>query len=466
MDLKPKLCTGSEFGPSERAWPPSVPPKPKEYSLRGPQVEPEASYWSIRPCPVPCVVRMEDLIRITDDPDHQCYLPPYPVDPKVLADEIAELNELASLRDDPSALMYPVPGNPLPTGLVGPGEPVIGNRRRLAISPFLQLRPQPLGAVFTRDRTGNEPVIRTGRELARWFESETPGLGHRQALNDLLTTANWSPPRQALVWMALDVAIYSSLLAAWHYKWFTRRKDVRYRLRPVEYDYRVSVLYNHKVNATGSGDGDRRLTPDPSPGTPRHPAYPSGHSTIGGAGSEILSFFFPDYTAEFDQLADNSGMARLWAGIHWRSDHEQGVKLGRCVARMILGKLQEGCICPPNVCGTPEPCGKPPSYGDVVKSARAFSDCCRRKKEYETDEPASSEEDASEQLEEGESSLGRGVSSEALREQARGPQEGSTPAGSQRGLREQARSPQKGARIGRSQELEEEQAEGPQEGGK
>ena len=62
--------------------------------------------------------------------------------------------------------------------------------------------------------------------------------------------------------------------------------------------------------------------------------------TVAGAASEILSFFFADYTAEFDMLADNCGMARLWAGIHWRSDHAQGVKLGRCVAQQVIKQLQ------------------------------------------------------------------------------------------------------------------------------
>ncbi|HEX4965034.1 MAG TPA: hypothetical protein VF173_29770, partial [Thermoanaerobaculia bacterium] len=128
------------------------------------------------------------MLKVTDDPKHECYFPPYPTDPKIVTDEIAELKELASLRDNPAALANPVPGNPLPTGEVGPHEPVLGNRRRLAISPFLQLRPQPLGAVFNREYGDNEPVIRTGRELARWFESETPGLGHRHALNSLLPT--------------------------------------------------------------------------------------------------------------------------------------------------------------------------------------------------------------------------------------------------------------------------------------
>ncbi len=65
-----------------------------------------------------------------------------------------------------------------------------------------------------------------------------------------------------MIWVALDAAIYSALLAAWHYKWAAQisvpgiapRDGVSYRPRPIEADYRVSVLFNRQVNDTGSGD--------------------------------------------------------------------------------------------------------------------------------------------------------------------------------------------------------------------
>ncbi len=193
------------------------------YSLPGPQVEAEASFWTIGECPAPCAIKISRLTSITDDPDSPCYFPPYPTDAAVVQDEIEELIELASLRDDPDALFNSTPC-----------------RGRREVSSFLQYRPQPLGAAHNLDRDplahalrqggasepnlleiyrGEEidaryPVIRTGRELARWFESETPGHGHRHALNLLLRDANWSPPRQAWVWAALDITIYSALLAA------------------------------------------------------------------------------------------------------------------------------------------------------------------------------------------------------------------------------------------------------------
>jgi hypothetical protein len=434
------LCCGDSNGPGplDVPWPPAIPGSTM-YGLRGPQVEPEAGFWTINPCAVPCIVRIQDLILKTDNPDDPCYFPDYPTDFDTLASEIEELIELASLRDDPGAL----------------ANPMSPSRRRLAISPFLQLRPQPLGAVYNRERSEDEPVILTGRELARYFESETPGLAHRHALNFLISRFNYSPPRQALIWAALDMAIYSALLAAWHYKWFTARTGVRYRPRPVEYDYRVSVLYNRQVNDTGSGDGPLRLTPTPSPGTPRHPSYPSGHSTYAGAASEMLSFFFPDYTAEFDKLADNTGLARLWAGIHWRSDHVQGVRLGRCVAREIIATLQRGCICPPDVCSAPDPCAEPPGHPTLVTCSVTFSQCCQSEGGGSPPPPPpDGDED------------GREVSSAALREQAKGPQAGARPTGSSADAKDQAQGPQEGAPAAGSQAAEEEKAKGPQEGAK
>jgi len=404
-------------------WPP---PSARRYELPGPQVEPDAGFWSVAGCAVPRTPRVAELVERTDDPGSPWYFPPYP-DEAGTRREIEELLELASLRDDPGAL-------------VG-GE---GERRRLAVSPFLQLRPQPVGAVYDLERGPDEPVIRTGRELARWFESETPGLGHRHALNALIRDANWSPARQTRVWMALDAAIHGAMLAAWHYKWLTDRSGVGYRPRPAEVDYRVSVLFNRAVNATGTGDGARRLQPLPSPGTPRHPSYPSGHSTVGGAGSEILSYFFPDYTAEFDQLADNAGMARLWAGIHYRSDHRAGVQLGRAVARLVIEQLEAGCI--PAV---PHADVTPPTRQELVDRADALRRCCAGRAGAGG---AGGEARAS-------------SSSRAGLEQARGPQEGAPAPGASSGqAQSDARGPQEGAPGAASREAAAEQGRGPQEG--
>ncbi|MEA2564321.1 MAG: hypothetical protein QOH06_5825 [Acidobacteriota bacterium] len=488
------------YGP----WPPPSldndplhnPPPPAEYCLRGPQVEPAASYWLL--CPAPCAVPIQQITEITDNPDSECYFPPYP-DENVTKGEVAELKDLACLRDEPEALFSDRKG-----------------RERKGLSLFLRLRPQPLGAVINTLRRGDSllinggpelrraaidvcaqprpdmgpipcatdcvddfyPVVRTGRELARYFESETPGLAHRLALNYLLRQSNYSPPYQAFIWAALDVAIYSALGAAWYYKWIAdancelyrpckpmsqyKRERTSRRPRPYEVDYEVDVLFNRAVNCTGSGDGERRLLPDPSPGTPRHPSYPSGHSTYSGAASEILSYFFPDYSGEFTKLADNTGLARLWAGIHYRSDHIEGMKLGRCVARLVIRQIEDSCIVRPDPCesaaSSVADCKKgPPSRERLCKCAQEFCECCHGGHDHMT---AAAQEGSAED------SGGSGSSSADVSEQARGPQEGAGVAGSSAEQREQAQGPQEGAGSPGSSGRAKEQAQGPQEGAK
>ncbi|HEU5108955.1 MAG TPA: ester cyclase, partial [Micromonosporaceae bacterium] len=246
-------------GGSQDAWPPR---RATRYGLPGPQVEPEAGVWAVPPCPLPSVIRVEDVLARTDDPDDPWYFPPYP-DYAGTQAELAELAELVAQRDDPTAL----------AGGVGP-------LRRQGPSPFLLLRPAPVTAVYDLSRTDPTRMVNTGRDLARWFENETPGLSHRQAATFLLNAAGWSPPRHTLVWAALDVAIHSAVLACWHYKWASERTRVAWRPRPVEVDYHVDVLYNRAVDLSGL-EGQARSTPRPSPGTPRHPSYPSGHASVG-----------------------------------------------------------------------------------------------------------------------------------------------------------------------------------------
>lgn len=97
-------------------------------------------------------------------------------------------------------------------------------------------------------------------------------------------------------------------------------------------------------------------------GSPAHPSWPSGHATIIGANITILKFFFdgstpmalfaPDATGanlvptgimsnvnnELNKLASNCAIGRNWAGIHYRTDAINGIKLGEKIALEYLGK--------------------------------------------------------------------------------------------------------------------------------
>jgi membrane-associated phospholipid phosphatase len=262
--------------------------------------------------------------------------------------------------------------------------------RPTPISCFLQLQPVPFGTVFNLRRqdceianvleqhlliTEERPIVESGQELARIFENEAPGLLHRHALNwALFNRADISPPRQARIWMALDMAIYTALTAAWNYKWL--HPEYSRLLRPEEYDSQengvLDVLFDRIVDRNGRENGAYRECPQPTPGTPRHPAWPSGHSTYSAAASYILEFFFspdtlgqPDkdlfgdfpsgcapigdprwIAAELRRLANNIGEARLWGGVHWLSDHLAGQKIGRAAGEAVAGQFRTDCTPP------------------------------------------------------------------------------------------------------------------------
>src|SRR5438132_13205418 len=69
--------------------PPACPPNPSEanhpnrpYRLPGPQVEPEAGYWTYDPRGrgLPRVVPVAEVLTLTTDPHSPYYVPPYPRD--------------------------------------------------------------------------------------------------------------------------------------------------------------------------------------------------------------------------------------------------------------------------------------------------------------------------------------------------------------------------------------------------
>jgi hypothetical protein len=360
----------------------NLPGAPAEPGLPAiPQVEPESGYWT-ETAPgreLIHIVDVDQVIALTRNPiqdgkENPYYVPPYPKNKAFLDWEIAELNYLEGLRNNYGDIDGNFPTTPpaLPVNQKLPAE--FTDTTRLPLSDFILLHSPPFGAIFnieeryqylvqnvnqqhlrrdipryTPQTNFNDPtsLVLKGRELARMFEEETPGLLHRHALNYLLyRRGDISPVRQARIWMALDVAIYSALIAAWHFKWALSPNDFSYRQRPYEYDRNKTfrILFDDTVDDVGQFNGNPRTRPCPSPGTPRHPAYPSGHSTYSAAASRILEYFFPEEREHFRRLANNIGMARLWAGVHWRSDHVAGKRIGEAVAQLLINQLQGDCV--------------------------------------------------------------------------------------------------------------------------
>jgi hypothetical protein len=158
--------------------------------------------------------------------------------------------------------------------------------------------------------------------------------------------------------------------ANWCHKWLVHR-----RLRPETYGGRVhrvltdgaaypipaALLDAEAVAVTRDRFGTALLPQAYPEGSPLHPSYPAGHAGIAGAAVTVLKAYFdgswvlPDpvapsgdgttlvgvdapltVTGELNKLASNVSIGRNWAGIHYRSDAADGLRLGEQVAIGLL----------------------------------------------------------------------------------------------------------------------------------
>jgi hypothetical protein len=149
--------------------------------------------------------------------------------------------------------------------------------------------------------------------------SPTPaGVWNTIAL-DLLQRERVANGRKATILATLNAAMFDALVACW------RVKYAHWTPRPI-------TVIQAKLDAAFS----------PHLVTPPFPGYASGHASASGAAERVLAAAMPVYAAELKRLADEAAMSRLYGGIHFRSDNDAGLLLGRRIGdlaaqRPIIG---------------------------------------------------------------------------------------------------------------------------------
>jgi len=139
-----------------------------------------------------------------------------------------------------------------------------------------------------------------------------PGVWNRRAI-ELIRSEKLDPAAAARVLAALNIAMNDAAIACW------RAKYHWWRVRP------VTVIRE-------------RFDPNFLPHliTPPHPSYVSGHASVSGAAEAALTAFFPERQSELHAYAEEAAMSRLWGGIHYRSDNDEGLRLGGRVAERVM----------------------------------------------------------------------------------------------------------------------------------
>ena len=70
--------------------------------------------------------------------------------------------------------------------------------------------------------------------------------------------------------------------------------------------------------------------------TPPFPGYPSGHAAASSTSGTVLEYFFPADAKQFQQLAQDCADSRFYAGIHFRTDNETGIRMGKELGKYIV----------------------------------------------------------------------------------------------------------------------------------
>jgi membrane-associated phospholipid phosphatase len=172
-------------------------------------------------------------------------------------------------------------------------------------------------------------------ELALFWAGNTPLYWNRIALQ-IVTQRSLPLLREARLFARLNVAMADAAIACW---------DSKYRYvfwRPIT-----------AIRDSATANPDPTWTPwlDFFPtGTPPHPEYPSGHSTVSGAAAFTLAAVFGDGTAftvtsdvrpgtrsfaSFSDAVAEIADARVFGGIHFRTSCIRGNLLGRAVASYV-----------------------------------------------------------------------------------------------------------------------------------
>jgi hypothetical protein len=71
-------------------------------------------------------------------------------------------------------------------------------------------------------------------------------------------------------------------------------------------------------------------------GLPNHPSYPSNHACVSGAMGLVLDSYFPELGGRYFAMGRQAGKSRIYAGIHYRFDVDDGYVIARKVSAKAL----------------------------------------------------------------------------------------------------------------------------------
>ncbi|HYV95401.1 MAG TPA: hypothetical protein VE978_26745 [Chitinophagales bacterium] len=193
-----------------------------------------------------------------------------------------------------------------------PMFPLAGHDKTVVLDSSSEFRPGP-PPDYTKDMAELKNFKQTFRSQANAFFWATQNFWF-DVLNKKIfeSNLNLNPPRAARLYAITAIGSYDAFAACWDAKY------TYWGIRPDQYD----TTYHPLIES------------------PPFPGYPSGHATISGLMADLCSYFFPADRGYFQKKAKDAAESRFQAGIHFRTDNEVGLDLGRKVAAVVIQKVK------------------------------------------------------------------------------------------------------------------------------
>ena len=213
----------------------------------------------------------------------------------------------------------PPTGDGIWTG-TNPVLPMCGTWKTWVIGSGSEIQPEPPYAFgSTQDLQDVQEVLdvslsRTDEQIAivhKWADLSPPAIWN-DILNDRIEAAGLDLAASARASAFLNMAMADAFIECWacKYKYWTARPFQRI-------PGLVTVIT-----------------------TPNFPTYTSGHSTISAAAAKVMGEVFPAEADYFQQQSLEAAMSRLYGGIHFRHDNEQGTFVGSIIGDRVVERMR------------------------------------------------------------------------------------------------------------------------------
>lgn len=183
----------------------------------------------------------------------------------------------------------------------GPPPPVNSQKMKEETEEIYQLVKNP-----TRERTA---IVHFWADGVGTYTP--PGHWDAIAAEDFITK-NWSEVRWARNMALLNMALMDAAIVCWDTKF------AYFNPRPTQLNPAIKTLT----------------------GIPNFPSYISGHSTFSGAAAAVLGHINPEKAAAYQAMAQEASVSRMYGGIHYRSDCEVGLVVGKNVGAYAIQRAR------------------------------------------------------------------------------------------------------------------------------